>query len=589
MPSGSATSADHERETGTGAAGGNTVMKSARTPRPFSRARHLWKPAADSPFFRQNSRTLTPLFPKRAISSCHSPRQNRQTTPPLTKHVRCAVYTRKSTDEGLDQEFNSLDAQREAAEAYIASQKHEGWTCLPDRYDDGGFSGGTIDRPALRRLLTDVEAGRVDACIVYKVDRLSRSLLDFARILGILEKQSVAFVSITQAFNSATSAGRLMLNILLSFSEFERQLIAERTRDKMSAARRNGKWVGGSPILGYDLDPAGGRLLVNENEAQTVRRIFDVYLQRQSLLDTVRELNRQGITTKRRTTRKGVERGGGPWDKAKVAYTLGNWTFVGKVRYRGTVYPGEHPAIIAPDIWDRVQRLLRGNGRAGGRATRNKHGALLRGFLWCAPCATAMNHTYTQRGDRQYRYYVCGHAQKNGWDSCPTKSIPAGEIETFVVDRIRGMGTDPTLLAEVLKKTRADLQDRVDGLDRERREVEKDLRRCATEVKRLVGASQTSATTARLADLQDRIIAGEQRIAEIRRDATALEQDRVDEGELTAAIETFVPVWETLSPREQARIVHLLVERVAYDGEKETVAITFRPTGIRALAEEGAA
>jgi site-specific DNA recombinase len=215
-------------------------------------------------------------------------RQNRQTTPPLTKQVRCAVYTRKSTDQGLDQEFNSLDAQREAAEAFIASQKHEGWVCLPDRYDDGGFSGGTIDRPALRRLLTDVEAGRVDACIVYKVDRLSRSLLDFARILGILEKQSVAFVSITQAFNSATSAGRLMLNILLSFSEFERLLISERTADKMSAARKKGKWVGGSPILGYDLDPAGGRLSVNENEAQTVRRIFDVYLQRQSLLDTVR-------------------------------------------------------------------------------------------------------------------------------------------------------------------------------------------------------------------------------------------------------------------------------------------------------------
>lgn len=200
-----------------------------------------------------------------------------------------------------------------------------------------------------------------------------------------------------------------------------------------------------------------------------------------------------------------------------------------------------------------------------------------------------MNHTYTQRGDRRYGYYVCGHAQKNGWDSCPTKSLPAGEIEKFVVERIRGIGTDPTLLAEVLKKTRADVQDRVDSLDRERREVEKDLRRCAAEVKRLVGASQTPATTARLADLQDRITAGERRVAEIRRDATALEQDRVDETELTAAMETFVPVWETLSPREQARIVHLLVERVAYDGEKETVAITFRPTGIRALAEEGAA
>ena len=336
-------------------------------------------------------------------------RQNGQTTPQLTKQVRCAVYTRKSTDEGLDQEFNSLDAQREAAEAYIASQKHEGWTCLPDRYDDGGFSGGTIDRPALRRLLTDVEAGRDDACIVYKVECLSRSLLDFARILGILEKQRVAFVSITQAFSSATSAGRLMLN---------------------------------------------------ENEAQTVRRIFEVYLQRQSLLNTVHELNRQGITTKRWTTRKGVERGGGPWDKAKLAYTLGNWTFAGKV------------------------------------------------------------------------------------------------------DRIRGIGTDPTLLTEVLKKTRADLQDRVDGLDRERREVEKDLRRCAAEVKRLVGASQTTATTARLADLQDRITAGEQRIAEIRREVGALKPRTAQ----AALVERFLERIATNSDRSRFAVPAICLKRDGIPG-----------------------
>jgi len=208
--------------------------------------------------------------------------------------IRCAIYTRKSTDEGLEQEFNSLDAQREAGEAYIASQKSEGWVCLPDRYDDGGFTGGNMDRPAMKRLLADVEAGGIDCIVVYKVDRLSRSLLDFARVMETFEKHSVAFVSVTQQFNTSTSMGRLMLNVLLSFAQFEREIISERTRDKIAATRRKGKWSGGMPMLGYDVDLQGGRLLVNEDEARTVRAIFELYLEHQSLIETVKVLNDRG-------------------------------------------------------------------------------------------------------------------------------------------------------------------------------------------------------------------------------------------------------------------------------------------------------
>src|SRR5580700_8951980 len=196
----------------------------------------------------------------------------------IRKTVRCAVYTRKSTEEGLDQEFNSLQAQRESAEAYIKSQRHLGWTLLPQHYDDGGFTGGNIDRPALKRLLEDIEAQRVDCVMVYKVDRLSRSLLDFARLMDRFDQRSVSFVSVTQQFNTTTSLGRLTLNILLSFAQFEREIIGERTRDKMSAARRKGKWIGGTPVLGYDVDPAGGRLLVNQTEARRVRKIFDLFV-----------------------------------------------------------------------------------------------------------------------------------------------------------------------------------------------------------------------------------------------------------------------------------------------------------------------
>src|SRR6266704_5079094 len=197
--------------------------------------------------------------------------------------VRCAIYTRKSTEEGLEQNFNSLDAQREAALAYIQSQRHEGWKCLPQRYDDGGFTGGNMDRPALKRLLADIEAGQIDCVVAYKLDRLSRSLLDFARIIGIFEKHHVSFVSITQQFNSATSMGRLVLNVLLSFAQFEREIISERTRDKIAAARRKGKWVGGHPLLGYDVDPQGSKLRINEAEAARVRAIFALYLEYQAL------------------------------------------------------------------------------------------------------------------------------------------------------------------------------------------------------------------------------------------------------------------------------------------------------------------
>src|SRR5580704_4098780 len=219
--------------------------------------------------------------------------------------VRCAIYTRKSTEEGLEQEFNSLDAQRESAEAFIRSQTHEGWTCLPDRYDDGGFTGGNMQRPALRRLLMDIEAGKMDCVLVYKVDRLSRSLLDFARMMQAFEEHGVSFVSVTQQFNTATSMGRLVLNVLLSFAQFEREIIAERTRDKVAATRRKGKWSGGTPLLGYDLDPRGGRLLVNDEEAVRVRAIFALYLEYQSLLPLVQELERRGWLSKRWQTRKG--------------------------------------------------------------------------------------------------------------------------------------------------------------------------------------------------------------------------------------------------------------------------------------------
>ena len=230
--------------------------------------------------------------------------------PASARAIRCAVYTRKSTEEGLQQEFNSLDAQREAGEAFIAAQKHEGWQVVPEHFDDGGYTGGNMDRPAIQRLLAAVESRAVDCVVVYKVDRLSRSLMDFARIVEVFDRNGVSFVSVTQQFNTTTSLGRLTLNILLSFAQFEREIISERTRDKMSAARRKGKWIGGHPVLGYDIDPKGGRLVVNPEEAERVRTLFSLYLELGSLLPVLQEAQRRGLLTKRWTTEDGKVRGG---------------------------------------------------------------------------------------------------------------------------------------------------------------------------------------------------------------------------------------------------------------------------------------
>jgi site-specific DNA recombinase len=504
--------------------------------------------------------------------------------------VRCALYTRKSTEEGLEKEFNSLDAQREAGEAFVASQRHEGWSCLPDRYDDGGFTGGNMDRPALRQLLADIGAGKVDAVVVYKVDRLSRSLLDFARMMETFDKRKVSFVSVTQQFNTATSMGRLVLNVLLSFAQFEREIISERTRDKIAATRRKGKWAGGHPILGYDVDPKGYRLVINEDEAARVRAIFELYLEHEALLPVVQELERRGWVNKRYLNKAGRERGGGAFTKTNLHRLLTNVAYIGKVRYKDEVHPGEHEAIIDAAVWERVQALLQRNGRTGGAPVRNQFGALLKGLIHCASCSRAMTPAHTTKGERRYRYYVCTTAQKRGWQACPTKSIPAGEVEHFVVEQVRCIGTDPALLHATLAQARQQDEARVAELETEQRGLERDQSRWHAELRRLAARlgpdDAGDPVIARLADLQERLAQVEKRAAGVREQIEAVRRQRLDEERASEALRLFDPVWESLTPREQARVIGLLVERIDYDGGQGKVAIRFHPTAIKALADE---
>ncbi len=502
-----------------------------------------------------------------------------------SKTVRCAIYTRKSTDEGLQQEFNSLDAQREAAEAFILSQKSEGWQLLPDRYDDGGFSGGDMERPALKRLLAGIEARKIDCVVVYKVDRLSRSLLDFARIMELFDRHNVSFVSVTQQFNTTTSLGRLTLNILLSFAQFEREIISERTRDKMCAARRKGKWVGGHPVLGYDIDPRGGKLVVNPEEARQVRKIFELYLEHEALLPVLQELERRRWRMKRWTTRDGLTRGGKPFTKGALHALLTNVIYTGKVDHKGTIYAGEHEAIITPAVWDQVQKTLRRNGRNSNAPTRNRYGALLRELLYCAPCGTAMIHSYTVRKAKRYRYYVCYQAQQRGWKSCETRSVSAPAIEAAVLDAIRRLGADPALAAETARQAQAQLARKIEEAEFELAAAQKQWRQLNAEMVQLAGDGtiQSSDRLERLVSLQKEIQATEQRLSELAEELQELRDDAFDEQDLVQALQQFDPVWNSLTTREQARLVHLLIEQVGYDGRTGKVTVSFRSAGLKEL------
>jgi site-specific DNA recombinase len=441
--------------------------------------------------------------------------------------VRCAIYTRKSTSEGLDQSFNTLDAQRESAEAYIASQKGQGWECLPTRYDDGGFTGGNVERPALKRLLADIEAGKVDVVVCYKVDRLTRSLTDFARLMETLDKHHASFVSVTQSFDTSNSMGRLTLNVLLSFAQFERELCSERTRDKIAAARRKGKWAGGLPVLGYDVvhQPGGNTLAVNPEEADRVRTIFAMYLEHGRVMPVVVACRHLGWTTKSWTAKTGRLMGGKPLSKNLILRILKNPVYLGKVRHHSEIYEGEHEAIVEQEMFDAVQARMEANREDHGSRVCNKNNALLKGLVRCTHCECAMiHHAVSKASDpkaksssaraRLYRYYVCSRAQKHGWSSCPGASLPAADLERFVVGKIRDVVNQGEVMDSIAKTT----------------------------VERL-----TITIGALLADPD----------------------------EAMGLAENFDALWKGMKREERIDLIRMLIERVDWDPEEETLSVIF--------------
>lgn len=420
--------------------------------------------------------------------------------PVLTPKKRCAIYTRKSTDEGLDQEYNSLEAQRDSALAFISSQRHEGWIAIDDGYDDGGFSGGNTNRPSLKRLLADVEDGRIDVVVVYKIDRLSRSLSDFAKIVDLFDERGVTFVSVTQQFNTTTSMGRLTLNILLSFAQFEREVTGERIRDKIAASKAKGMWMGGTPPLGYDVKDR--KLIVNEAEAALVRDIFVRYAETGSAAQLVRELQIEGHTTKVWVAQNGRRHEGKVIDQQCLFTMLRNRLYLGEMTHKSQTFPGQHEPIVTTELWAAVHAFV--DGRKQGPRTRyKKEPALLTGLLY-APDGQRMLPTYTQKKNgKRYRYYVpyLEKRQSAGATYDPTRPdigpLPAMEIEAAVLAQVHKALQEPEMIVGVWQAGMA-------------------LR----------------------------------------------ERQEMDEPTVLVAMRQMSEVWENLFPIEQNRIMRLLIERV---------------------------
>src|ERR1700680_598503 len=377
----------------------------------------------------------------------------RNPAPPRTKVFRCAIYTRKSSEEGLEQDFNSLHAQRESCDAYIKSQRHEGWTPLPALYDDGGYSGGSTERPALKRLLADIQSHLIDVVVVYKVDLLTRSLADFAKIVEIFDAAGVSFVSVTQQFNTTTSMGRLTLNVLLSFAQFEREVTGERIRDKIAAAKQKGMWRGGWVPIGYDRKDR--TLSINETEAVTVRTIFDLFLKLKNVQRVQTELMRLKLTTKPYATPRGRAVGGLSFARGHLYKILSNPLYIGEIEHRGARYPGQHPPLIDGGTWDAVQAQLAANHHENRARTNAKSRSLLAGLIYDDAGNRLVSSHATKNGKR-YRYYVTsqGAARSGPTPTLARLWLPATVIDELLRAKLQSFLTDKAAISILLREAR---------------------------------------------------------------------------------------------------------------------------------------
>jgi site-specific DNA recombinase len=496
--------------------------------------------------------------------------------------IPAVVYARKSTDAKLEQEVNSISVQCAAARSYIESQKHLGWHCLDEEFNDNNISGATLERPALRRLKQLIRKGQVKVVVVNRLDRLSRSLSQFLELMAFFEEHGVALVSVTQNINTSDAMGRLMLQIIMSFAEFERELIRDRVTERMHAARKQGRFIGGRPILGYNIKPEGRELEVDELEAVRVREIFLLYLELRSIKATVLELNKRGWLNKKWVTKSGKVSGGSPFSTATLHKLLTNPIYIGKVSLKGEIFDGLHEEIVDLDLFEKVSGVLAGNDLTKGNRNRNSHDALLKGLLKCKACNASFVHTGSKKKHKYYRYYTCSNKRLNGAHACPSPSLPAGDIENLVADQLMSIGTDPKLQKMVYAQLIEAMEAKRRTAKQTRQTATKELDRITRE---LASSREFNASDSLLVLLEQKRQEAEDALqrAESHTGYTIPSKD-----EIIAVISDMQGLWPTFTAAQKCAFVKTLVREVEYDADAGSLTLHFNDEGFMPSQNGGA-
>jgi len=485
---------------------------------------------------------------------------------------RCAVYTRVSI-EASEHEFNSLDAQRESAENYIKSQKENGWVILPEHYDDDGYSGGNTERPALKRLLSDVEAGKIDIILLYKMDRLSRSLLDFMKLNEMLEQHNVSFVSVTQDINTSTSSGRMMLNILMTFGQYEREIIADRIRDRVAGAKRRGKYCGGPPVLGYNANHKTKKLEVNHSEALVVREVFEQYSKLGSALEVIRIMDKKGYHTKEWISKRGRRHTGKRFIPDTIYRILNNVLYIGQVRHGDKCYKGEHKAIIDKKLWDKVQFILRQNAPVAPGVRKTAIVSPFKGLLVCGHCGGSFGITYTSKDDRRYMYYICMKDEDRTDRQCPLRRISAGEVDRLILRQMERIFKTPSMLTKNFNHLAAMENERREALLNRKTELETEQGNIRAKLK--AGGD--------VAEMRRQFTEVTQTLDEVESELKELGKN-VSRSELANACGSMETIWEELFPAERYKLAHQLIDKITLYTDR--IVMDIKHHGLKSLVRE---
>lgn len=500
----------------------------------------------------------------------------------------CAIYTRKSTDENLNSDFTSLDSQREYCQSFVKSREGEGWRVYPEEYNDPGFSGGNINRPGLRKLLHDARNGKFQVVVCYKYDRLSRNTKDFLHVLDIFDQNQVAFVSVTQPIDTTSSVGRLMRSILMDFSQFEREMIAERTRDKLYAMAQKGKRTGGRPIIGFDIQKDTKKILVNPEERKIVIEMFDTYTKTKSLSLTAEALNRKGYRMKEWISNDGRKMGGQEFNKANLWYLLRNPQYIGKISFRQKELPGEHEAIITEQTRAAALKLLQvnGNGKLHKEFQNRRHLFLLKGLVRCVCCNTSMTPTSARpRKEERFFYYKCLSVVKQNKSACQVRSVPAQAIEEFVLKKLEQLGEDKPLVEKIAERARLMAGNDLPVKRDQKKLVSAELGKVELEAKNLVSvlaeegpqSSQRAFISERLDELATKRTECQTKLIGLDREIEGLEKRQIDADVIRQNLKNFMQVFRKLQDREKSEFINLLIHQVDYDGVSSKVRIGLRP------------